>query len=257
MLRFFRKIRQSLLESGKMRTYFWYAIGEVLLVMIGILLALQINNWNEYRKDRIIEKKILEEIWIDMAINRRDLENSVQRTEKHLQEIVELNDHLIKQQPLYDSLAIDLRGASSTEQFTPRVTGYESLKAKGVDMIEDISLRNHIIQMYGLWYQELVNEGREFEQFDNPTIDLLPYLKKHLIVNTNMSNTLVAEDIGYSFESYGLAVKDYDALLNDSEFILMLQKSMFNRANKIAIAKRLVLRMEELEEIIDLELKEM
>jgi hypothetical protein len=50
MLRFFRQIRQKLLENGNLRKYFWYALGEIFLVMIGILLALQINNWNEERK---------------------------------------------------------------------------------------------------------------------------------------------------------------------------------------------------------------
>ena len=49
MLRFLRKIRQTLLGNGNLRKYFWYVIGEILLVMIGILLALQVNNWNEER----------------------------------------------------------------------------------------------------------------------------------------------------------------------------------------------------------------
>ncbi len=55
MINFFRKIRQQLLGEGKNAKYFKYAIGEILLVMIGILLALQVNNWNERRK---IEKDI-------------------------------------------------------------------------------------------------------------------------------------------------------------------------------------------------------
>ena len=50
MLPFFRRIRQSLLTNGAARKYLFYAAGEVLLVMIGILLALQVNNWNENRK---------------------------------------------------------------------------------------------------------------------------------------------------------------------------------------------------------------
>ena len=49
MLKLFRHIRKKLIEQDKIRTYFWYAIGEVLLVVIGILLALEINNWNEQR----------------------------------------------------------------------------------------------------------------------------------------------------------------------------------------------------------------
>ena len=51
MLRFFRNIRQKLLENGNIRKYFFYAIGEIFLVVIGILIALQINNWNERRKE--------------------------------------------------------------------------------------------------------------------------------------------------------------------------------------------------------------
>ena len=50
MIKFFRKIRQNLLAEGKTGKYFKYAIGEIVLVVIGILIALQINNWNENRK---------------------------------------------------------------------------------------------------------------------------------------------------------------------------------------------------------------
>jgi hypothetical protein len=52
MIKFFRKIRQNLLTEGKTSKYFKYAIGEIVLVVIGILIALQINNWNENRKVR-------------------------------------------------------------------------------------------------------------------------------------------------------------------------------------------------------------
>lgn len=47
MLRFFRQLRKSLIEKKKVRTYLLYASGEILLVVIGILIALQVNNWNE------------------------------------------------------------------------------------------------------------------------------------------------------------------------------------------------------------------
>jgi hypothetical protein len=47
MLKFFRGIRRKLLEDGSLRKYLIYAIGEILLIMIGIFLALELNNWNE------------------------------------------------------------------------------------------------------------------------------------------------------------------------------------------------------------------
>ena len=53
MIKFFRHIRKSLLSEGKTTKYFKYAIGEIVLVVIGILIALSINNWNETRKAKI------------------------------------------------------------------------------------------------------------------------------------------------------------------------------------------------------------
>ncbi len=70
MIKFFRKIRQNLLSEGKTGSYLRYAIGEIVLVMIGILLALQVSNWNENRKDRISERKILDNIHEDFKKNK-------------------------------------------------------------------------------------------------------------------------------------------------------------------------------------------
>ena len=55
MIKFFRKIRFNLLSENNTSKYFKYAFGEIILVVIGILIALQINNWNENRKNKITE----------------------------------------------------------------------------------------------------------------------------------------------------------------------------------------------------------
>lgn len=62
MIKFFRKIRRDLLSEGKTIYYIKYAIGEIVLVVIGILIALQINNWNENQKNHDFEKQTLEQI---------------------------------------------------------------------------------------------------------------------------------------------------------------------------------------------------
>lgn len=62
MINFFRKIRRQLLTENKFSRYLIYAIGEITLVMIGILLALQVNNWNETNKIKKLEKSTLIEI---------------------------------------------------------------------------------------------------------------------------------------------------------------------------------------------------
>ena len=73
MLTFFRRIRKRLLDSSHARKYFVYAAGEVLLVMVGILLALQVNNWNEWKKERVKEIKVLGDIAIDLERNSENL----------------------------------------------------------------------------------------------------------------------------------------------------------------------------------------
>jgi len=67
MIKFFRKTRYNLMSENKTYKYFKYAVGEIILVMIGILLALQVNNWNEGRKLKIKSKVIVEKIINDLT----------------------------------------------------------------------------------------------------------------------------------------------------------------------------------------------
>jgi hypothetical protein len=71
MLHFLRRIRRSLINTGATRKYLLYAVGEILLVMIGILLALQVNNWNEEKKERKVEYNILLQMISDLEADHR------------------------------------------------------------------------------------------------------------------------------------------------------------------------------------------
>ena len=69
MIKFFRKIRYKLMETGKTRRYFKYAIGEIVLVVIGILIALQINNWNSQRLNTNRNKALLQKLSKELDLN--------------------------------------------------------------------------------------------------------------------------------------------------------------------------------------------
>ena len=74
MLKFFRKIRRKLISENKLSKYLIYAIGEIILVVIGILIALQINNWNENRKNSNQEKVVLETLLENLSLAKNQSE---------------------------------------------------------------------------------------------------------------------------------------------------------------------------------------
>jgi len=94
MIKFFRKIRQNLLIENKTGKYLKYAIGEIILVVIGILIALQINNWNQNRLNRISSESFLnqvqEELELDVINYKRDLDN-IQRYTDYLNKVSDRN----------------------------------------------------------------------------------------------------------------------------------------------------------------------
>ena len=78
MIKFFRHIRQTLImENSKSARYFKYAIGEIILVVLGILIALQINNWNEDRKARLQETILLQQLLSDFESNLEQLDQKI------------------------------------------------------------------------------------------------------------------------------------------------------------------------------------
>lgn len=103
MIKFFRKIRQKLLSENKFSKYLIYAIGEIVLVVIGILIALQINNQNIHRQERSIEKNYLVALREEFKINLSKLDETIDLNN----EIIDKVDKLIQvfQQEVIDTIS--------------------------------------------------------------------------------------------------------------------------------------------------------
>lgn len=149
MLKIFRRIRQDMLKNKKSTAYLLYALGEILLVMVGILLALQVNNWNE---DRQVKKnlnnyviQLNEEIKANIEILNTVIEGET-RYARDIDTIVLLFDNNdLENRKLYEKSGSLL----SFEEFLPVTTTFENLKASGdLKLINDIALRNAIFSAY-------------------------------------------------------------------------------------------------------------
>ena len=147
MIKFFRKIRQNLLSENKFGEYLTYAIGEIILVVIGILIALSINNWNEERKNRAFEKEILEQIRANLIKDKLSLEsiqanfkNAMNSTDKVLKSEWTTNEK--------DSLKYWLSDIVRFDRFQPLTNAFEVAKSKGLDLISNKQLRFNIGAYY-------------------------------------------------------------------------------------------------------------
>jgi len=149
MINFFRQIRKSLFMKNKTGKYFKYAIGEIFLVVIGILIALSINNWNENRQNRkvltIYTNQLIEEVEINVAQLNNIVKNETKLV-KHLDTVVSL---LNKQD--YDNIKLKNKSYAllTFEDFNPETIAYDNLKSSGeFKLIENIELRNAISGAY-------------------------------------------------------------------------------------------------------------
>ncbi|AXT19164.1 hypothetical protein D7030_13930 [Flavobacteriaceae bacterium AU392] len=161
MIKFFRKIRQKLLSENKFSKYLIYAIGEIVLVVIGILIALQVNNWNESRVQRQKEIVILSELKKELE---DDLETEFIPAIDYLKETNQTTLKLWRYYNEYhnnnskiipkDSLRYYLSSTTSKWYFVLNLGAYESLKSSGIDIISNDSLRSKISTMYSTHYPE-------------------------------------------------------------------------------------------------------
>ena len=202
MIKFFRKIRQKLLSENKFSKYLLYAIGEIVLVVIGILIALSINNWNERRMASIQESELLENIFEDIDYNLESIklvytEDSIQihRNKKLLKILSNQNSKY------HDSLQIYFGTISRYNVFSPRITAYEAIKTRGLELIQNKNLRSKITQLYDETYK--LNE-------------LVLDLRKDIHVNSlSLFNDrfLTLEDIQYKIPT------DFEYLKTEQNFI--------------------------------------
>ena len=148
MIKFFRRIRQNLLSEGKTGKYLKYAIGEIILVVIGILIAVQINNWNENQRLKTQELKILldfrESLDAD-AIYRSSSTKVYNKARKSMDFLIAyIESHL----PYTDSLKYHFGNIAIDWGLSYDFSTYEALKSKDLNLISNAELRSDIISYY-------------------------------------------------------------------------------------------------------------
>jgi tetratricopeptide (TPR) repeat protein len=233
-------------KTGK---YLKYAIGEILLVVIGILIALQINNWNDTRKLQKQETQILNEIKSDLLQTKEVIETTVIRHKEVIKSTQWLLDAIRDKKSYSDSIYDMFSRAGFDNQIIPKTSSFENLKAMGLNRITNDSIRIEVTNIFQLSFAKFLHFGMGSENSKfNIEQSLFPYQDKYFEIDFSRPYKS-AQEHSDTLNFYRLKISNYDDLLKNNELYRDLQLSMHRRINKIDVE------MSVLEEIYGLVLR--
>lgn len=213
MPRIFNIIRQRLLKENRLTRYLVYAVGEIVLVVIGILIALSINNASAEAKTRSKELVLLQEMRQNLVADLLDVRYNVTGNLKRIRANEAVLNAFQERTPLSDTLEKHFGNILGNFQLSENTAAWENLKSVGIDLISDDSLRNAISGLYSTRYKYLENVERGLDdgyQWNR----LYPMVLKHLNVDTMW---VTATPV------------DHEALLVDREFQEVVKMNLFIR----------------------------
>jgi hypothetical protein len=170
MIKFFRKIRQNLLMENKTGKYLKYAIGEIILVVIGILIALQINNWNEGRKNNEKEATLIKNIIEDLNSDTAHINQALDELGKQLDIVDSIIAKVLDPTKIlhYDNIGL----VRYSSDFRPKS---QRNHAEAVSNLENETIRE-ILQNYFIKEDEVVDIFVEYENIVHN--EIRPYLRE-------------------------------------------------------------------------------
>ncbi|MFH6770069.1 DUF6090 family protein [Gaetbulibacter aquiaggeris] len=241
MIPFFRKIRKTLADDNKPLKYLRYAIGEIVLVVIGILIALSINNWNEDRKLQNEELKLLFDIKTNLESNLANFKRDTIRNHEDLYNYQKIETYIKNNLPYNEEL--DTSFGRLTFWASPYIinTAYSSLQTKGLDLISNEVLKNAIVNMYEIELAKIIQD------YDTSESELMsnivtPFFAKHM-KRFHEENLMLSRP------------NDFEGLKQNEEFKNILSMILRQRKRGFEFFRDIMISMDNLINEIDKELQ--
>ncbi|RYM34922.1 hypothetical protein ERX46_05980 [Brumimicrobium glaciale] len=213
MIKFFRKIRQKSLIENKFTKYLIYALGEIVLVVIGIVIALQINNQNEESKLKHKELILLIEMQLNLKEDLSVLNGTIGANKERIRSNEAVKTALETKLPFNDSLKYHFGNTFGNFQLTENTSAWENMKSIGFDLISNDSLRNSLSRLYSTKYVYLENVEKGVDDWYQWK-QLYPQVLKHIHIEMLwVSGT----------------PENYEELIEDREFLEVIKLNIFLR----------------------------
>ncbi len=274
MIKFFRKIRYDLMEKNKTGKYLTYAIGEIILVVIGILIAVQINNWNQGRNRAQLEITLLQQLKVEMLTIYGDIYSDYNLISLGIQSHYDMLDYIDQDVAYNDSMSFDFAVLKIDEYIYPSDAVYSRIKEEGLDIIRNDSIRYLTQGIYESTFPRLskinsfnpdISETLDAYYLDHFKLNTDYSLKyNHTFDNDTLGGKIYRESYNYPYEitrndskrnyTIGFIPLDFEALKKDHRFRLLLAQTEEYRYFKARNYYRAKSTIQNLIRIIDKEL---
>lgn len=253
IIKFFRNIRKRLLSENKISKYLFYAIGEIILVVLGILIALAVNNWNQQKKDKKLGDELL------VRIHRDLVQDTIQFREK-------INYNLKLREEIKELLVTLYNGVDSIEQvqdmsavydnaldqvFSPNDNTYKGIISSGnLGLIQNLELKEEIVNLYS-----------EYDQTRALLSGILEWMLSVAIMETNETDFIkFGKGVSDIFTTAEMLNENDYAFLNNKEdrrfkvIVKAISATAFNQSTSNAYYLELINKIRPVLEHIDQEL---
>jgi len=245
MIKFFRKIRHNMIKENRTSKYLLYAIGEIFLVVIGILIALQINNWNENRKTDKFEYELLKDIQSTLNEDVEKYYRFVNLNAKIKESVGELINHLENGQPYEDSLVKNFSEAHVFYKVILKNHAYMRAKDYGMHFLKKDSISYLLTEIYEFRLDFIVEMDDRAQQYYQFTV--LPVITE--LFDSSWGGDGIMSD-------GKMIPHDYLKLKTDKKYLNILKTTNGNWEQRISWQRDLMKKMKYLENKIELLLVE-
>lgn len=254
----FRNIRKKLADENKFWAYWRYAIGEIVLVVIGILIALQINNWNEKRKSKLQEITILKNIQEEIILDTLDINFNISYH----------REFMASEQKLLAFLQSDLTTSKDSISYTNALgvpllivmhkSTFVNLQNNQAGIITNNKLHKDISRFYDFFVnaiEKVENEKAAYELYSSKKVFFQKYFRLTKRFDEISNEKYNNEDYyNPNFQKVNIELKDLAGAKQDDAFKIELNESIAFRKIKIEFYVDIIKRIKELNQEINEEL---
>jgi len=245
MIKFFRDTRKALVSDGNTGKYLKYAIGEILLVVVGILIALQVSNWNANVQLDKKELTFLSQIDTDLENIASDMHADYISLKLGERSHFRITDYINNNSSFKDSMCFDFYWLMKDEYIYPIKSTYDAIKEEGLSIIKNDSIRQGIQAAYENIFPRISKANPFFPDLEE---FFSSYYQKNFKINKDTSLVMNEQfpyyQIKYPYQknvngktypiTVGFIPKNFEDFKKDDSFQVLMRQAYIYRSYKIS-----------------------